>query len=311
MKILFPKSSLLLIVLSLFNIAASSQDFPSTVLATINNYGPQAAQSLLKQYRDSRGITPEYLEAYSWLGRYALVNRDYATAEKLAQQTYDMCVDQLKLRPVDAEPHLPTALGAAIEVRGQALAAEGHRAAAKSYLLAEEKKYGTTSIADRIQKNVNLITLEGSLAPPLQETEFLGPKPKPLTAYRGKPVILFFWAHWCADCKAEAPILARLKSEFGDRLAIVGPTQRYGYAAAGNPASPSAELKYIDDVRARYYSSLSEMPVPVSNANFRRYGASTTPTIVIVGADGKVKLYHPGRMTYEELRQALANAGLS
>jgi hypothetical protein len=70
-----------------------------------------------------------------------------------------MCVAELKQVPLDSEPHLPIALGAAIEVRGLALAAEGHRAAAKAYLLAEGKKYGTSSIGDRIQKNVNLIAL--------------------------------------------------------------------------------------------------------------------------------------------------------
>jgi len=310
MKLALLKLSLLLVVFSVFTVAAKAQDFVSAVRATLENYGAPQAESLLKQYRDSRGITPEYLEAYSWLGRKALEDHNYATAEKLAQQTYEMCLAQSKRYPLDSEPHLPIALGAAIEVRGQALAAEGHRVAAKTYLLAEERKYGTTSIGDRIQKNINLISLQGTLAPPLQEVQFLGPKPKPIAAYRGKPVILFFWAHWCVDCKAEAPILARLKSEYGDKLEIVGPTQRYGYAAAGNPANPADELKYIDDVRLKYYSRLSDMPVPVSEANFRRYGASTTPTIVIVGADSKVKLYHPGRMTYEELKAALVNAGL-
>jgi thioredoxin-related protein len=47
------------------------------------------------------------------------------------------------------------------------------------------------------------------------------------------------------------------------------------------------------------------MPVPVAAENFVRYGASTTPTLVIVDAAGKVALYHPGRMTYEELKAKL------
>lgn len=305
------KSAFLLIVFSLFTVAAKAQDFVSAVRGTMDGYGIPAAESLLKQYRDARGITPEYIDAFSWLARKELADRNYAAAENYAQQTYEMCVAELKHSALDAEPHLPLALGAAIEVHAQALAAQGNRAKATAYLTAEERKYGTTSIADRIQKNINLISLEGRVAPPLQELQFLGPKPQPLAAYKGKPVILFFWAHWCVDCKAEAPILARLKAEYGDRLVLVGPTQRFGYAAAGNPVSPAEELKYIDDVRTKYYGRLSDMPVPVSAENFKHYGASTTPTLVLVGADGRVKLYHPGRMTYEELKQALAAAGLS
>jgi thioredoxin-related protein len=40
----------------------------------------------------------------------------------------------------------------------------------------------------------------------------------------------------------------------------------------------------------------------VSEENFRRYGASTTPTLVLIDRAGIVRLYHPGAMTYEELR---------
>ena len=299
------KSVLLVIIFSLFTVAAKAQDFVSTVRATLDGYGIPAAQAVLKQYRDARGVTPEYLEAYSWLGRKSLSQKDYASAERYAKQTYEMVGAELKHQALDAEPHLPIALGAAIEVLGLARAEQGDRAEAVAYLLSEEKKYAETSIAPRIQKNINLISLEGKPAPALIEVEHLGPKPLPLSAYKGKPVILFFWAHWCVDCKAQGPILARLKAEYGDRLALVGPTQRFGFAGAGEPTSPADELKYIDDVRTKYYSRLADMPVPVSKENFRHYGASTTPTLVLVGADGKVKLYHPGRMTYEELKAEL------
>ncbi len=41
--------------------------------------------------------------------------------------------------------------------------------------------------------------------------------------------------------------------------------------------------------------------VPVSEENFKAYGASTTPTVVIVDRGGIVRLYRPGKMTQEEL----------
>jgi thiol-disulfide isomerase/thioredoxin len=120
-------------------------------------------------------------------------------------------------------------------------------------------------------------------------------------------VLLFFWAHWCSDCKSEIPIIRKLRDEFAIKgLVILGPTQRYGYGAGGANLSPAAELKYIEDVRQRFYSPLDGIAIPVSQENFKRYGASTTPTLVLVDAKGIVRLYHPGAMKYDDLREKLA-----
>ncbi len=70
-------------------------------------------------------------------------------------------------------------------------------------------------------------------------------------------------------------------------------------------ATPQAELAYIEQVWQHYYFGLENIPVPVSKANFDRYGASTTPTLVLVDRAGKVAMYHPGAMPYEELRSAI------
>jgi thioredoxin-related protein len=47
------------------------------------------------------------------------------------------------------------------------------------------------------------------------------------------------------------------------------------------------------------------MPVPVSEENFKVYGASTTPTLVLIDRRGVVRLYHPGNLSYEELAAKL------
>lgn len=299
------KSSLFVFVISISFIAAKAQDFVGSVRTSLDRGSLAEAETKLKLYRDARGITPEFLEAYSWLGRNALARKDFKAAEKFSTETYRLSSLDLKKRSLDAEPRLPTALGAAIEVHAQALAAQGYRSDAVRYLTVELHKYSATSIAPRIRKNINLLSLEGKIAPPLQETTYLGPKPRPLTALKGKTTILFFWAHWCVDCKAQAPVLARLKREFGDKLEIVGPTQLYGYGAAGAEASPQQEIQYIDSIRQKYYAILPDMPVPISSANFLTYGASSTPTLVLIDRDGKVALYHPGRMTDTELRARL------
>jgi len=268
------------------------------------------AEAMLQSYRSQRGVTPEYLEALSWLARGDLITRQFDKADATAKETEKLVQQSLAARPLDAEPHLPLALGAAIEVQAQVLTANGDRAGALALLRKDLLTYRATSIHTRLQKNINLLTLEGRAAPALEEREFLGSKPAPLLSLRGKPVLLFFWAHWCPDCKQEEHILAELAREFAPKgLVLIAPTQRYGYVANGDEAGPADELKYIEQIRHQYYADLLSVPAPLSEANFRNYGASTTPTLVLIDRQGIVRLYHPGAMTLDELRAALNRVG--
>jgi thiol-disulfide isomerase/thioredoxin len=269
-----------------------------------NNF--PAAQSELNSYRAQVGVNGEYLEAYSWMARAALDAGEYDQAVAYAKQTKTLAVEQLKQRPLDAEPHLPLALGAAYEVESQVLAARGERTQAVALLESALRTYGSTSIRARLQKNLNVLSLQGKPAPALRAGQEMGASLPPASRLKGSPVLLFFWAHWCADCKAEAPIITQLRSEFaGQGLKVIGPTRLYGYTAQVEYASQAVEMTYIDAVRRRFYSGLLDMPVPVSTYNFDVYGASTTPTLVLLDRAGKVAWYHPGAVPYGELRQEI------
>jgi thiol-disulfide isomerase/thioredoxin len=265
--------------------------------------GFSAAEAELKSYRAKNAVTGEYVEAYSWMARAALSARDYDQAAAYAKQTSALAIEQLKQRPLDAEPHLPVALGAAIEVESQVLAARGQRRQAIAVLQSALDTYGRTSIRARLQKNLNLLSFEGKPAPALRTEQFLGSKPPTLAQLKGSPVLLFFWAHWCGDCKAEAPIVTQVRTEFAPKgLTVLGPTRLYGYTAQVENAAPSDELAYIDAVRHRFYAGLLDMPVPISKYNFETYGASTTPTLVLLDRTGKVAMYHPGALPYDQLK---------
>jgi thiol-disulfide isomerase/thioredoxin len=291
-------------------------DLIGDVRAQLEQNSFSAAESELRIYRDQHGVTPEYLEALSWMARGAASTKHWNQAAAYASETRRLSEQQLTTtkRKLDAEPHLPIALGAAYEVLAQVLtekdmAEKGQHAQAVSLLRSALARYGNTSIRARLQKNLNLLALVGQPAPPLQATRYLGPKPPVLASLKGSPVLLFFWAHWCGDCKAEVPVIARLRQEFApEGLVVIGPTQLYGYAAQGADAAPEQERAYIESVRARYYASLQDMPVPLSKQNFNAYGASTTPTLVVLNRAGQVAMYHPGALSYDELRSAVQKA---
>lgn len=266
-----------------------------------------AGAELVAAHERMLGVSPQLLLAKSWLGRAALGASQLDQAERYARQTYSEISTLLKTRGLDDEPDLPLALGAAIEVLGQTLAARGQRSEAVIYLGRERDAWRATSMVKRIQKNLHLVGLAGEQGPPLSVTEWLGDQRPDLGALEGNVVVLFFWAHWCADCKRQGPILEQaLARHGGNGLRVFAPTQRFGYAAGGEDATPETERVYIDRVRATAYPWMPASVVPIDEANHVAYGVSTTPTIVIVDRAGRIQKYHPGVMSEQDLEAAIA-----
>lgn len=289
--------------------SACHADVVDNVKAALSQNNFAAANSALQSYRGEHGVDPAFLEAQSWLARGYLSANQLDQAQKLGNETIAQARELLQHRTLDAEPRLPMALGAALEVQAQVLVLRGQTDQAASLLRRSLVTYGNTSIRARLQKNLNLIGLNGRAAPPLNLEKYIGIRPTSLAELKGSPVLLFFWAHWCVDCKQEGPVIAELNSEFANKgLKVEAPTQLYGYAAYGEAATPKDELAYIGRVWQRYYAGLQEVPVPVSKTNFDKYGASTTPTLVVLDRNGRVALYHPGLMSYDELRTAIEKA---
>src|SRR5580698_960533 len=203
-------------------VTASAATLVESVRESIARNDLPRASETIRSYRASKGVTPEAVEALSWMARAEFAQKNLVQADKYAQETYKLAQDQLKTHPLLRDPNLQIALGAAIEVEATVLTTRGQRSEAIAYLQDQLKTYFATPLRPRIQKNINLLSLEGKRAPALEN----------VTMPTGKPVMLFFWAHWCSDCKYEVPILARIKAEFVPKgLAFLAPTQKFGYAA--------------------------------------------------------------------------------
>ncbi len=260
------------------------------------------AEKLVLDDMAANGNTPIAIEAFSWLGRGAVAAKNYGAAMTYAARTYEIIEEQLKTRKLDDEPRLPIALGAAIEVTALATAGQGGRSDAVLYLRRELDTYKGTSIVERLNKNVNLLSLEGTPALPLDSTKWIGAAPPSMAALKGRPVIVYLWAHWCPDCKVQGPVLEALLEKYKSTgLTLVAPTKFYGYVARREPAGPDVELPYLTSIRDSVYPWMKTVPVPISEQIFAQYGVSTTPTLVLIDRAGNVSKYNPGQLTTEQL----------
>src|SRR6266542_2251614 len=119
--------SLTLAVLLSLRALAASDSIIGDVREAIGQDNFALAEKSLKEYRAKNGITPQMLEALSWLGRGALKANRLDEAERHAAETRKLSLDQLAHRKLDEEKHLPIALGASIEVHAHVQAARGQR----------------------------------------------------------------------------------------------------------------------------------------------------------------------------------------
>jgi DsbE subfamily thiol:disulfide oxidoreductase len=95
-------------------------------------------------------------------------------------------------------------------------------------------------------------------------------------AYRGRAVVVNFWATWCGPCRREQPALQRLAEEYGDRgVAFVGVNFR---------DDPAAAREYLREFGVTYPSVFD----PAGEIGFD-FGIPYLPATVLADATGQLR----------------------
>ena len=99
-----------------------------------------------------------------------------------------------------------------------------------------------------------------------------------LEQFRGKPVLITFWASWCGPCRVELPELQRLHEELGDKGFVL--------LAVNVDSSASAARRFLE---------LYKLQIPVyrmEQPDLAAIGVSGIPTNLLLDRDGRpVQLY--------------------
>ncbi len=125
----------------------------------------------------------------------------------------------------------------------------------------------------------------GTVAPAFSLPDLHSGDPVSLSAYRGKPVVVNFFASWCPDCRAELRAMAAIARTTKGRLAVVGvdSNETSESAAAGLLAAAGATYPVAVDTHATVASRYLVQALPVSyflDASGRVVGAALGPQSV-------------------------------
>lgn len=97
--------------------------------------------------------------------------------------------------------------------------------------------------------------------------------PTKLEAFRGKPVVLEFWATWCGPCREMSRNLAALKQEFGDELHVLALS-----------AEPEKTVRSFVRRKGAPYVVAHD----IQRAAHDRYFVVSFPTVVLIDAEGQI-----------------------
>ncbi|MCB9848216.1 MAG: TlpA family protein disulfide reductase [Phycisphaeraceae bacterium] len=114
-----------------------------------------------------------------------------------------------------------------------------------------------------------------------------------LADYRGKVVVLDFWATWCGPCKQAMPGVQKLHEDYKDRgVVVIGMN---GSERGGDPAG------YMKSKGFTYLLLLNSEEVMPD------YGVRGIPAFFVIGADGKLAWQGSGsgEKTHKQLVQAV------
>jgi peroxiredoxin len=102
-----------------------------------------------------------------------------------------------------------------------------------------------------------------------------------LSAYKGKVVLLDFWATWCHGCETEIPWFMDFASRYRDRgLAVIG--------AAQDDDGWTSVRPYVTEKKMNY-------PVVLGTGDLaQRYGVMNLPVTFLIDRDGRVAFVHAG-----------------
>jgi cytochrome c biogenesis protein CcmG, thiol:disulfide interchange protein DsbE len=193
--------------------------------------------------------------------------------------------------PSSAPPERPASRRSWLVILVGVIVVAGVAGVVAALTASDDESTGSTPTS---QVSVEGVAEVGDRAPDFELPALDGTGTVRLSDFRGRPVILNFWASWCDPCRDEFPVLKQaLREHAGDDLAVVGVTYK---------DIPSDSRAFVRKMKAGWPIGEDER----GTVGAEEYGVRALPQTFFIDADGKiVDRYFAGLTSEAELESAL------
>jgi peroxiredoxin len=132
-----------------------------------------------------------------------------------------------------------------------------------------------------------------------------------LSSYKGKPVLLEFFAVWCPHCQAESKVLNQLDAAFGPHgmqtLAVLASPYGKNYDNSGGTDLSIATKSDINWFNSNFNVKHPTLIDPTF-ATVNKYGASSYPTLYVLDKNGIIRFANTGEQPYNAMATVIQAA---
>ena len=160
--------------------------------------------------------------------------------------------------------------------------------------LADQKPQTTQTASDSSSDNSSEQSAEKIVAPDFTVYDIDG-NPVHLSDFKGKPIVLNFWASWCGPCKMEMPDFNEKYLELGEDINFIMVNSTDGSRETVEIASEF--IKSTGYSFPVYYDNDSDASM--------KYGVYSLPTTFFIDADGNFVTYATGAISGDILQKGI------
>jgi cytochrome c biogenesis protein CcmG, thiol:disulfide interchange protein DsbE len=132
----------------------------------------------------------------------------------------------------------------------------------------------------------------GGPTPPIELPRLGGEGTVSLDSFRGRPVVVNFFASWCGPCRKELPAFQAVSQRLGDKVAFLGVDHQDDRAGG---------LEMLRTAGVRYPAGYDP-----EGRTAAAYGLFGMPTTLFFSADGRLLEKHTGELSRDQLERKIA-----